>query len=301
MSRFFDKIDPAHWIEVRLLAPPPQAEAAADFFYNLTGRGVQIQELGTGGGLWEVTGYLASGAELVAQKAACGRFVQDISTCLPPEHFSLSFDDLPAQNWAEQWKRHFHPREVVNGLVVAPPWEKAIPTEGQRVLVIDPGLAFGTGQHESTVLCLRRIARLARRDLLPARLLDVGCGTGILALSALLFGADSAVALDIDPEATEAALKNAGLNGLGGRLEIHETPLSEVKEKFPLVVANLTAADIVALAGDLAACLAPGGELVASGLLVEHITEVQDALTSKELTFLEQASLAGWASLIMLK
>ena len=136
---------------------------------------------------------------------------------------------------------------------------------------------------------------------MPDRVLDVGCGTGILALAALLFGAQSAVGLDIDPEATSAALKNARANGLSERLELVDAPLSMLREKFPLVLANMTAAEITPLVRDLAACLAPGGELVVSGLLVEQIAGVRAALESEGLTLMEQDTLAGWAALIMLK
>jgi len=109
------------------------------------------------------------------------------------------------------------------------------------------------------------------------------------------------VAIDTDPEALAAARKNAQQNGLAGRVEVKGTPLTCLTETFPLVLANLTAADLRSLAAELSARLAPSGELVASGLLVEQMPEVKKAFAAQGLTLLEQASLAGWASLIMLK
>lgn len=286
------------WIEVVILAPEAQAEAAADFLVTLTGLGVEVDDFADPLAPVRVKGFLPAGGDLAAQKALLTRYAQELGQEAGQEVL-VSFQDLAGEDWSQNWKQHFKPRAVTRSLVVAPPWEQVFPDAEQRVLIIDPGQAFGTGQHESTTLCLSRIERMAQRDILPPRLLDVGCGTGILALAFLLFGGGSALAIDLDPEAVAATEHNAGLNGLQGRLEVSGTPLEEISECFPLVVANLTAKDLQELAPALAARLAPGGELTASGLLVMQIPAVHVALEAQGLALLEQDSLAGWAGLVM--
>jgi ribosomal protein L11 methyltransferase len=286
------------WIEVVILAPEAQAEAAADFLVTLTGLGVEVDDFADPPGPVQVKGFLPAGGDLGAQKAMLTRYAQALGQDAGQEVL-VTFQDLAGEDWSQNWKKHFKPRAVTRGLVVAPPWEEAELGPEQRVVIIDPGQAFGTGQHESTTLCLARLERLAERDHLPPRLLDVGCGTGILALAFLLFGGSSAVAIDLDPEAVAATRHNAGLNGLGEHLEASDTPLEAITERFPLIVANLTAKDLQELAPALAARLSPGGEIIVSGLLVMQIEAVRAALEAQGLILLEQDSLAGWAGLVM--
>lgn len=287
-----------YWIEVIIASPEPQAEAVADYLVTLTGRGVEVNEESDWPGLVEVKGFLLAGPETAAQKVSLERYVQSLRD-LGGQRVELVLRDLPDQDWGQNWKRHFKPRAVTATLVVAPPWEKAEAEPGQRVVIIDPGQAFGTGQHESTLLCLRRIEKLAERDLLPPRLLDVGTGTGILALAFLRLGGAEALGLDNDPLALEAARHNAELNGLEGRLGVSGVPLSQVDGRFPLITANLTAVDLTALAPDLASRLEKGGELIAAGLLVKQVEQVREAFAAQGLALLEQDSLAGWASLVL--
>jgi ribosomal protein L11 methyltransferase len=135
--------------------------------------------------------------------------------------------------------------------------------------------------------------------LLPEAMLDVGCGTGILALAYLLLGGPWALAIDIDPLAVEAARHNAGLNGVADRVTVSDRPLSEVQGTFGLITANLTALDLKALAPQLAPRLRPGGELVAAGILASQVEEVRRAFAEQGLAVLEQDFLAGWASLVL--
>lgn len=293
------EIKPTSWLEVLFSAPPAQAEAAADYLVALSGRGVQISSPPEEPDNQLVRAFLPAGPGLAAQRAQVEAYACELAALAPEEEVSVRFHDLPAEDWSANWKRHFHPRLVTRRLIVAPPWDPAQPGEDQVVMVIDPGQAFGTGQHQSTQLVLRRIERLADKGKLPPRVLDVGCGSGILALAALKLGAASALAIDLDPAAIQASQKNAELNGLAGGLEASLTPLEEVPERFALVLANLTARDLIALARPLRERLAPGGELVVSGLLVEQMAQVQEAFARLGLDLVEQDSLAGWAALVL--
>ncbi len=287
-----------NWQEVRLLAPAPQAEAAADFLTSLTGHGVQILDNDGPVGAVTVRAFMEVTAELPAQKALVERYAQALAA-EAGGRVEVAFSDLPGEDWAGAWRAYFHPRLVSRRLIVAPPWEKATPQPGQMVIVIDPGQAFGTGQHQTTQLVLRRIERLAERGRLPLRVLDVGCGSGILGLAGLLFGAQEAVGIDIDPEAVLATQANAQRNGLAGRIMASQTPLEELSESFPLVLANLTARDLIALASPLARRLDPGGELVVSGILIDQIASVSQAFAAQGLQVVEQDSLTGWAALVL--
>jgi ribosomal protein L11 methyltransferase len=287
------------WQEVRLRAPAPQAEAAADFLTSLTGHGVQIIDELASPGLVTVRAFMETTAELPAQRAMLERYAASLAAEAGEGLVEVSFSDLPDEDWAGAWRAYFHPRLVSRRLIVAPPWEKATPQAGQMVVVIDPGQAFGTGQHQSTQLVLRRIERLAERGRLPRRVLDVGCGSGILSLASLLFGAEQAVGIDIDPEAVLATQANAQRNGLAQGVSASTTPLAEVNETFPLVLANMIARELTELAVPLVEHLSPGGELVISGILIDQIGPMSELFAAQGLKVVEQDSLAEWAALVL--
>ncbi|MCB2191875.1 MAG: 50S ribosomal protein L11 methyltransferase [Deltaproteobacteria bacterium] len=288
------------WLEVNLRAPAPQAEAAADFLTSLTGYGVQLIDEPGSPGLMTVRAFLQAGAELPAQKALLERYADSLAQEAGEGPVEVSFSDLPEEDWAGAWKAYFHPRLVSRRLIVAPPWEKATPQQGQMVVIIDPGQAFGTGQHQSTQLVLRRIERLAGRGRLPERVLDVGCGSGILSLACLLFGSKQAVGIDIDPEAVKATHANAERNGLSRGITAETTPLEQISESFSLVMANMISRELTELAEPLAKHVAPGGELVISGILVDQIQDMTALFAAHGLQVLEQDTLGGWASLVLM-
>lgn len=287
------------WLEVVMAGPRQAADAWADYIYSVSGQGVRIDDLPDPPGGRRVTGYIGVSAELPAQRAMLEACFASLKEQWPDDLLDLSFSDLENRDWSENWKKHFHPRRVTWRLIVAPPWEKAEPEPNQQVLIIDPGQAFGTGQHESTLLCLRYMERLRRNDEMPATMLDVGCGTGILALAALLMGAARATAIDVDPLAVAATEHNTALNNLGDRITASGTPLEDLTEDFGLIAANLTAKELVELASPLARRLSAGGRLITSGLLVEQIDPVRRAFEAQGLAMLESDSMAGWATLVV--
>ena len=289
------------WVAVSVMAPAPQAEAVADFLVNLTGYGVELRDLEGPEGMVLVKGFLPAGAELGAQRREVEEYVEGLRA-LAEAPVMVRFEDLPGQDWAEGWRAYFKPSAVTRRLVVAPPWEDSPQLDpGQQVLVIDPGQAFGTGQHESTRLCLRRMEWLAEEGRMGDRVLDVGCGTGILALAALKLGAGEALGLDPDPLAVEAARHNAQLNALQGRFRVVQAALEEFEEpgEFDLVLANLTGRTLVDLAGPLASRVGQGGVLVAGGMLVSQQDEVIRAFEARGFKVLETESMRGWAVVVM--
>ncbi len=187
---------------------------------------------------------------------------------------------LPDRDWNEVWKSHFAPVEVSERLWVCPSWRLGETPPEATVLVLDPGMAFGTGTHATTALCLREIdRRLANRPGLA--LLDVGTGSGILGIAARLLGAGRVVGVDSDPVAVRVARENAGRNDV--ELELSNSPLDRVAGPFPLVVANIMASTLVEMAPELSRQVAQGGELLLSGVLDFQVDEVERAFVARGL------------------
>jgi ribosomal protein L11 methyltransferase len=198
-------------------------------------------------------------------------------------------------DWTDAWKRHYVPQRI-GRVVIVPSWVSHEEAPGDVVITLDPGMAFGTGLHPTTRACVELLQHV---EPMPARVLDVGSGSGILALAALRLGAEAAVGYDTDPLAVNAARANAKRNGLGERLEVRQGSLPDVAEEAPfgLVLANLVAALLVDLAPRLAAHLAPGGALIASGIVAERAGEVTEALGAAGLTVTERRDDGEWVAL----
>jgi len=180
----------------------------------------------------------------------------------------LSWRIVRPENWQNGWKRFIRPSRVGKQFWVTPPWLTPPKFRTRQVITIEPGMAFGTGTHATTRGCLEFIEQVAAR-LPPAQFtaLDVGTGSGILAIALAKLGAKRVWAIDNDPVAIEVARENLAINGVADRVELGGTPLGRLKRKFPVVVGNLTAETIVELAGAMEAKVARRGFLILSGIL----------------------------------
>ncbi|HVP69516.1 MAG TPA: 50S ribosomal protein L11 methyltransferase [Anaeromyxobacteraceae bacterium] len=197
------------------------------------------------------------------------------------------------RDWGEEWKKGLAPF-AVGRVFIRPSWIAATPPPGTVEVVLDPGMAFGTGTHPTTALCLGTVDEVLLR--VPgARVLDVGTGSGLLAIAARKLGSRRVVAIDVDPISVRVATENAARNGVS--VEIGETPLREVEGAFGLVVANILANVLVELAPDLAARLEPRGELVLAGLLVAQEGEVRSAFSALGLRELAPRREGEWSLL----
>ncbi len=199
-------------------------------------------------------------------------------------------------DWAQAWKAHFPVLRIGRRLVIRPTWRRHRRRPDDVVLALDPGMAFGTGLHPTTRLCLAGIERWADEGrFAAARVLDVGCGSGILMIAAGLFGASRLVGLDTDPIAVEASMANAARNHL--QVEVRSGSLPSRSGPFDLVVANLIASLLIALADDLRAELRPGGRLLASGIFIDREADVRSALVAAGLGSLERTVEGDWVAL----
>ena len=199
-------------------------------------------------------------------------------------------------DWAHAWKAHFPVLRIGRRLVIRPTWRRHRRRPGDVVLALDPGMAFGTGLHPTTRLCLAGIEAWADAGLMPgASVLDVGCGSGILLIAAGLFGAAELVGVETDPIAVEASAANAQRNRL--KVQVRSGSLPSRSGPFDLVVANLIASLLVTLAGELHAELRPGGRLLASGIFIDRESDVRTAFEMAGLRALSRTAEGEWVAL----
>jgi len=215
---------------------------------------------------------------------------QDLNLDLGTGQVSVSIVD--EQDWAESWKKYFKPTKVGESIVVKPTWEAYAPCEGEIVLEIDPGMAFGTGTHETTVLCLKNLEKWILPD---SSVLDVGCGTGILGIAAILLGAKRAVCVDIDPDAVRIAGENAQLNRVNDRIEIICGDLVEsISGTFDILVANISSSAIEKLVPHCKALIAKKGVMIFSGIINDRCEEMLSLFNNNDIELFEKQAMGDW-------
>jgi ribosomal protein L11 methyltransferase len=241
-----------------------------------------------------VTAHVSDGPAAAGQVEAVERALWHLQAFGLRPVGALRVRSVDDAGWADAWREHYVAQRV-GRVVIAPSWAEEPLGDGEVQVVLDPGMAFGTGLHPTTRAC---IAFLGDLDPMPPAVLDVGCGSGILALAALRLGVARAVGLDTDPVAVEATRANAERNGLAGRLEARQGTLPETPDdRYPLITANLVAAILVELAPRLAAHLAPGGVLFAAGIIVPRAEEVAAAMKAAGLLAIDRIDDGEWVSL----
>ena len=210
----------------------------------------------------------------------------------------LTVDRIEDPGWATMWMTRFEPFTIGQRLLIAPPWNKDQPS-GRLRIVIQPGQGFGTGHHGSTYGVMRLLEELYR-DHTYARVLDVGTGSGILAITAKLLGARDITAIDNDPVALDNAIENAALNGVAGDLRISAIPLASIRRHFDLITANILAPILIAMAPRLKRILAPTGRLILAGILAREAAAVIAGF-APELRCIGRRTDRGWTALLMAK
>jgi ribosomal protein L11 methyltransferase len=203
------------------------------------------------------------------------------------------------EDWAESWKRHFRPIAIGSSLMVKPSWSRLRPRRGQAVIVLDPGLSFGTGQHPTTAFCLQQIVK-CRRPAETQSLLDIGTGSGILAIAAAKLGYAPVHAFDLDPEAIRVASVNARQNGVARRIRFSRQdlarPSSQRGRRYSVVCANLISTLLVAERQRILSHLQTDGVLLVAGILKEEFSEVQASYEASGLHLAASRTQRGWRS-----
>lgn len=243
-----------------------------------------------------VVAHVADGPDAPAQVETTERALWHLQAFGLRPVGELNVREVDDGDWIERWRVHYAPQRI-GRVVIVPSWVEHEAATEDVVITLDPGMAFGTGLHPTTRGCLE----LLQAEMpMPARVLDVGCGSGILSLAALKLGAGHAVGIDTDTAAVEATIANAERNGLGGRIEARQGTLpDEVVERFPLVLANLVAALLIDLAPHLAAHVAPDGKLLASGIIEPRADEVIEAMARAGLAVRRRLDHDEWVSLAL--
>jgi ribosomal protein L11 methyltransferase len=296
------------WLEFTLLVPAADVEAAAEVLRRHCPGGVSIEEPilpADGEEGWAldlrrpatVRAYLPRQDDLAPRRRALRRELAALGLSS-----TLRIRWRREEEWAEAWKRFFGVERVGRRLVVCPIWIDYTPRAEDVVIRLDPGMAFGTGQHPTTRLCLEALESRLRAGQV---MLDLGTGSGILAIAGALLGAARVIALDLDPVAVGVARQNVAVNGVEGRVQVVEGSLGAASAlsdggapRFDMVLANISTAGITEMAPALARVLVPGGTLIASGISDGSVEVCRGALERAGLRVLDQANREGWCALI---
>lgn len=306
------------WTEIKVKTTTEAVEAVANIFYEIGAQGVVIEDPndflyqqkdeiswdyieeevymnGYEGAI--VKAYLSEEDNLLAKIESIRESVNNLpSFGLNIGDGLIELEEINQQDWENAWKQYYKPIKVSDKIVIKPTWEAYEAKEDELIIELDPGMAFGTGTHETTNMCIQALERYLKKDDL---VLDIGCGSGILSIAAAKLGAKSVVGVDLDPMAVRVAKENTQQNNMAGLVEIRQGNLTDVvKEKSNIVVANIIADIIIKLADDVADFMKEDGLFISSGIIMPRLEDVKTAIESKGFTILEVNTQGEWSCII---
>lgn len=307
------------WLEVHVATTTAGADIVAQALIDCGSSGASIEDradvdaMQKPEGFWDmidpsvfdrlgegarVTGFFPGGpsqADSLRVLSARLAALRDMELGFDIGSLDISTGAVDDQDWANNWRKFYKPTHVGERFVVKPSWEEYEQKPGELIIHMDPGTAFGTGTHETTTMCLE----LAEKYVTPGQsIIDVGCGTAILAIGAVLLGAGSAVAVDIDPMAVDCANENVARNGMEGSITVRQGDLlSGTGERCGLMFANIVASVIAMLAPDVPARLERGGCLICSGIIREREGDVRAALEAQGMECVDVLRKGEWVGM----
>jgi len=302
-------VDKASWIEVSIQATPEQAEAIAEIFGQFTQEGVVIEQLVEDESNSEhlilqnvvnVYGYIFADENAEDKKTRLEEglwHLSQIQALQPPK-----YRQIQDQDWMAAWKKHYRPLKIGDKLAILPAWADN-PFPHRIPIRINPGMAFGTGTHPTTQLCMEILEEI----IAPGQyVMDIGCGSGVLSAAAVKLGAEHAFAVDISPAAVASSDETFQINGISEKAEVQQGSIAEIisgcfdTTHAHVVTANILASVIVRLLDEgLAGLILPGGYLIMSGILTHQVDEVIDKTRSHGLELVKQKNIGDWAALCL--
>ena len=306
------------WARISVVTTHEGADLIANILMELGAAGTEIDDPSLvneyiDAGLWDYTdlpraedtetvtvrAYLPEDARLESSLLALAERIAALrhaGAALGAGTISHSF--VADEDWAETWKAYIHTEKIGERIVVRPTWEEYTPSADELVIELDPGAAFGTGAHATTAMCLRWLEHLVSPGM---RVYDVGCGSGILAVAAAKLGAGEVIAMDYDPVAVSVAEENIRQNNVHNVVACESDLLSACEGAAPaeLITANIIADVIIRLFAQLDRHLAPGGTLLASGIIDDRIADVEHAAAEHGFTVLDMTCEKEWAAMII--
>jgi ribosomal protein L11 methyltransferase len=278
------------WIEVSIEVHPVAQEAVSAFLFDLGCRGVVLGEKGNS----SLKAYFPMSERFEEFRSRMEVFLRRLREIFPETAQSaFDFSNIQEEDWSLTWKRHFHVERITERLTVVPVWEPVPQAPGDVVIRMDPGPAFGTGSHPTTRMCLGSIENLHPSS--AWTMLDVGTGSGILAVYAAKLGAEKILAIDTDPEALRWAQRNIELNHCSESIDLSSKPVGELNGVFSILVANLTRDALLELLPDFRRLLKKDGVVILSGLLHEQVQEVKTPLGPLGFEKIRVVTQADWA------
>ena len=285
------------WIEVRVSTKSEALEAVEGIFYMLDCKGVAVEDpedvLGREQGplTWDfadinilehkgkaavVKAYFSQDDKVEEIVAYTKEKLEELKAMgFDIGEGKIECETMHEEDWANNWKKYYKPTKVGEKIVVKPIWEEYEPKAEELVIELDPGMAFGTGEHETTRMCIQALEKYVSKDSI---VFDVGCGSGILSIAAALLGAKKAVGVDLDPVAVESANENLKFNKLDNIEILHGNLLDVIDGKADIVVANIIAEVICILTGDVSKALNKGGYFITSGIIHDRVDMVLNKL-----------------------
>lgn len=305
------------WIEVRVITKSEALEPISGIFYSLDCKGVAIEDpediLGREQGplTWDFAdiNVLEHKGKVAVVKAYFAeedniedvlQYVNERLTELKEMGLDLGeakveHEKMHEEDWANTWKQYYKPSKVGEKIVVKPIWEEYEAKDEELVVELDPGMAFGTGTHETTRMCIQSLERYVKEE---STVFDVGCGSGILAIAAAKLGAKLAVGVDLDPVAVESSIENVGYNDLNNIEILHGNLVEVIDGKADIVVANILAEIICILTDDVKRVLKDGGVFITSGIIHDRVDMVCEKLEATGFEVIEKNRDGEWNCIV---